>query len=493
MIWLRRSLHVGPKARPTFTRRSRWVGRALGPTVSTGLGVFCGVARAKVSALLGFILLAALPLHAQDSLQDLLDADQLRITARLDPAEPVIATQRTKLVIEIATANWFTGGTRLGDLQVRNAIVLQRQTFGNNSNRRINGQTWAVQGWEFEIFPRYPGTYEIPGVDVSVEVADGSGGSIRGGTTTAPLTLEATAPPVEPPAATWVVSPDLSIRTTWDLPRDELMAGDARQRTITITAEELPSMVLPSIAYGEVAGMGIYPQPARRDDQTNRGQSTATFTQTVSYFCEAAGSYTIPGFELAWWNPDTERWQVETVPSETFAVAANPNAVVDPPETGEATGSPYLFFKRFILISGALFVIALLARTVIRIARGLTARRRARGKSAAQIERESWRALQHALRGNDPEAVVTALYHWRDHLPQLTGAPTLAQLAQSSHQTRLDRLLNSVLASAFATAGNRFEQRAELTQSLHAARKALLHQQKSLGSAASGSTMTRLN
>ena len=429
---------------------------------------------AKISALLGFILLTSLPLAAQDTLQDLLDADQLRITARLDPVAPVIATQRAKLVVEIATPNWFTGGTKLGDLEVRNAIVLQRQTFGNNSSRRINGQTWAVQGWEFEIFPRYPGTYAIPGVEISVQIASGAGASIRGETVTEPLTLEAIAPNVDPPAANWVVSPNLSIRSNWDLPPTELTAGNARQRTIIITAEELPSMVLPAPVYPEIDGIGIYPQPARRDDQTNRGQSSATFTQTVSYFCEEAGTFTIPGFKLAWWNPSTETWQIAEIPADTFDVAANPNAVaadegVDPAST------PWLtFLKRFVIISVGLFALALIGRILRRaLRRGLkflSGRRHAEANS----EQLRWRELQHALRGDDNVALIQALYQWRDAVLPDAPDPSLAALAQRANYPELGEIFNDLLQCRYAAPASPFNEKTKLTAALRRVRPALI-------------------
>jgi hypothetical protein len=425
--------------------------------------------------LFGLTLLAALPLQAQDTLQDLLDADQLRITARLDPTEPVIATQRAKLVVEIATPNWFTGGTQLSDVQVRNAIVLQRQTFGNNSNRRINGQTWAVQGWEFEVFPRYPGTYEIPGVEVSVEVADGSGGSIRGETVTEPLTLEAIAPPVEPPAEAWVVSPDLSIRTTWDLPREDMMAGDARQRTITITAEELPSMVLPAPTYEEIDGIGIYPQPARRDDQTNRGQSTATFTQTVSYFLESPGSYVIPGFTLAWWNPDSGAWQTAEAPSETFDVVANPNANVDTTAAEIADTPPVrTFLKRFLIISTGLFIVALIIRSVRRRLAQLSHWWAARQRAHINDEPQRWRDLQHTLRKTDSHAMVRALYRWRDTLPAQPGSPTLEALAVTIGSPELADLFNRLLQASSQASPAGFSEGPQIKPILRRARRALI-------------------
>lgn len=424
--------------------------------------------------LFGLTLLAALPLRAQDTLQPLLDADQLRITARLDPTAPVIATQRAKLIIEIATPNWFTGGTRLGDLQVRNAIVLQRQTFGNNSNRRINGQTWAVQGWEFEIFPRYPGSYEIPGVDVSVEVASGSGASIRGEMATEPLTLEAIAPPVEPPAETWVVSPDLNIRTTWDLPREVLMAGDARQRTITITAEELPSMVLPAPTYADIDGIGTYPQPARRDDQTNRGQSTATLTQTVSYFCEDAGEFVIPGFQLAWWNPVSATWQIAEVPTETLVVAANPDAANEAAESRAAPTPAKTFLKRFLLITTALFGLALMIRALRRGFARLLAARRQRPETPARRERAHWHDVQRALRGGDANAIVSALYRWRDSLPLHTAEPTLQAMTGAADEPGIEPLINVLLASRYSDKPGDFRQIEALETALQKARRQIL-------------------
>lgn len=381
------------------------------------------------------------------SLEELMRQDHVRVIARLEPAE-VIATQRANLVITLATDTWFSGGTRIAPPEIRNAIVLQRQTFAVNATHRESGKTWATQSWTIEIYPQYADDYVVPPLSVELSVADGSGGRASGQVWTEPLQLRAIAPPTPPPATDWVVAPELEVSARWDQPMEELMAGDSRRRTIRIRATNLPAMVLPLPHAEDIAGLGVYPQPVRRDDQTNRGDATATLEYSVDYFCEEPGDYTVPGWQLAWWQPEEKRWHVAEVPATSFSVAPNPNITTSEVAEEDAPASPR-WGKRTLVGLGLLAVVYALLRwlgpSVLRGGRWLRQHLIREPHPAAR----AWRTLDRALRNDDAGAIVTALYHWLDHLPADQRQPTLQAWASAQEEPALASLIDELLQSAY--------------------------------------------
>ena len=104
------------------------------------------------------------------TLIELKQADKVRIKTWIEPLENIIARQRVNLQIEIATDNRFSGGTRIGVPDVKDAIVLQREKFAVNSTRNEGGRNWAVQQWTLVVYPQRDGMFEIPDPDRPVTV-----------------------------------------------------------------------------------------------------------------------------------------------------------------------------------------------------------------------------------------------------------------------------------------------------------------------------------
>jgi hypothetical protein len=424
-----------------------------------------------------FTLLVA-PLLPAQTLEELMTQDHVRVTAELKPAGTgVIATQRVNLLITLATDTWFAGGTRITPPDIRNAIVLQRQAFGVNSTQREQGRTWATQTWTIEIYPQYPGDYAVPPVAVDLTVADGRGGLVNGTTLTPSLAISAREPPVAPPAPDWVVASSLNVDARWDRSLDELQAGDSRRRTIRIRAENLPAMVLPLPGREDLAGLGIYPQPVRREDKTNRGQAEATVEYAVDYFCEEPGDYTVPGWELAWWQPDEQRWQVARVPAASFTVSPDPNApALQETDPADEPGARRLGKRLLLLLAGATIVYALLrwlGPPLTRAGRALWHRISA----SPPPEIQAWRKLQSSLRHDDPFPIITQLYAWLDHLPANRRCATLTEFARRSGDARLPGLVDELLTCSYGGSSCAYTSHQELRQSLRQLRR---HQPKAL-------------
>lgn len=425
----------------------------------------------RALATLAFVFLFCLPSLPAQTLDDLIAQDHLRITSRLEPTEPVIATQRARLVIEIATDTWFSGGTKLGTLEVRNAIALQRQTFGVNSTRREGGKTWAVQSWSIEIYPLFPGTYEVPAVSVDLAVSSSTGAAVQGQTFTTPTTVEAIAPPIPPPTDLWIVAPSLSVNASWNQPIEDLKVGDARNYTLSINTTELPSMVLPTPPVPNIEGLGVYPQPAQRIDENSRGAAVAGLTQTVSYFCEQAGDYTLPGFSLSRWDIAKGEWEVISIPETSFTVAVDPNALTSTEGATDADAIARPALKRILLIATVAGLLGWLGWWLSPVMkRGYTGLKR-RIIVQPGSEKDDWNNLKNAAVDNDASTIATALYRWTRHLDTASSHQRLCDCFPASLQPQLEPLLSTLFDNAYGKTPGTFPDGAKLLRLLEKTRK----------------------
>ena len=68
--------------------------------------------------MLGVLMTFACVSASANTIAVLQQEDKLRIKAWLEPEDNIIARQQIKLQIEVATDKWFSGGTRIGCVEL---------------------------------------------------------------------------------------------------------------------------------------------------------------------------------------------------------------------------------------------------------------------------------------------------------------------------------------------------------------------------------------
>ncbi len=177
-----------------------------------------------LAALVGISIGSNATAAAQDrpNVQQLQTAGKLLVKTWVDPVRAIVAKQQINFVIEVATDKWFSGGTRVGRLEIDDAIVLQREQFALNSTRREQGVTWSVQQWRISVYPQRAGVYEIPALRLTVSVAGDDGKPISGELSTMPVGFKAGVPKALAALASasesevdWVASPAYSVAESY--------------------------------------------------------------------------------------------------------------------------------------------------------------------------------------------------------------------------------------------------------------------------------------
>ena len=268
-----------------------------------------------------FVVLAILPLfwtlNAQANQPAPSSNDDLQLRVWIDPAAGPVVSQQINLYIELATRQWFTGGTRIEAFEIDDAVVLRREQFAVNSTRIQDQQTWTVQLWALTLYPQRAGDYVIPQIKLEASVADENGEPSQRWLSTESIMFSAVTPgPVQAELgssseAFWVASTRLEVKESYDKASSELKVGDAIRRVIEFRSENIAAMMLPVLQFDSTPGLAIYQDPAKIEDKVNRGVYLASRTQVVTYVVEKAGYYILPRFEVFWWNLTNQSLQRE--------------------------------------------------------------------------------------------------------------------------------------------------------------------------------------
>ncbi|MEH6551640.1 MAG: hypothetical protein V7711_11660 [Pseudomonadales bacterium] len=340
------------------------------------------------------------------------EPSEVRVKAWLEPSEGIISSQQVKLVIELSTDRWFTAGTRIGLFEVKDAVVLRRESFAVNSTRNKGGQTWVTQQWDLTVYPQRSGDLLIPAIPLTVTVAEEGGSSTVRQLTTKQIAFSAQAPAELVDVPQWVATSRLRVVEEYNQSLDQLEAGDAVVRTITLNAEGVAAMMLPATGFVAQDGLAIYQTPPQVEDQNNRGIYLAQRIDQLTYVIERPGSYTLPELSYYWWDLSAGRVRIETLASQQLVVGGVIPAVVEDP-TAPAV-SVWSWQKiGFVLLSLCLVLILIVGMVWLRS--WLVQRRST--PSAAALRQQIARDLKLACSANDKMAVIRLMYQWLDGLP----------------------------------------------------------------------------
>lgn len=289
-------------------------------------------------------MLSFSPSSAQANQQLNQQADKLELSVNqdlllnvwTDPAADAVVSQQINLYIEVATPRWFTGGTRIGSVEIDNVVVLRREKFAVNSTRVQDQQTWTVQLWTLTLYPQSAGDYIVPEITLEVSVADENAEPGKRQLTTKPISFSAAIPqPVSDKLgsiaeSSWIASTGLEVNESYDKASTELNVGDSLKRTIEIKSENVAAMMLPVWQFDSTEGLATYQDPGKIEDKVNRGTYLASRTEVITYVVEEAGYYTLPQLELYWWDLTSQSLQHEVLAERVIStVGSSASPVID--------------------------------------------------------------------------------------------------------------------------------------------------------------------
>ncbi|MCE7731698.1 BatD family protein [Vibrio campbellii] len=278
--------------------------------------------------LMMFTLFFAGLVNAQD-IQDLQRSNDVELLAWVGKqgagadtkeAPKFSVNEQVILYIEVATPRWFTGGTRIGSVEIPNVIAKQRNQLATNYTERKGGQTWSRQRWEITLYPQASGQFVIPPVAVGVQVSAPDGSKVAGTLYTQPIKFEASMPSgLLSDDSAWFTATKVSVDQKWTTSNDELKVGDAITRTITINAQDSLSVLLPDLLSNDsTASYQAYPQPNRLDDKQTRGDYQSSRIEESVYVIQQGGEFTLPEHKFQWWNSKSKALETVVIEGKTF-------------------------------------------------------------------------------------------------------------------------------------------------------------------------------
>ncbi len=347
------------------------------------------------------------------------------VKSSFGPADPY-QQQQANYIVKVYSDGSLVGGV-LTNPQSDNAMIARigaDKTYQTTSK----GKLYDVIERHYAIFPQKSGTITIKPAILDGQIANSvdpnSPLAQLVASSTHPIHLSAQeavfhvkAPPAHAQSQWWLPAANVSLKQTWSTDPRAFQVGKPITRTITLTGKGLTGQQLPQIKIPTVPHTNTYPSQPTVTNEHKGLWVEGSRIEKIVYVPTMPGSMTIPALQVSWWNTQTNKPAMASLPAEQYRIAASANdasaapaqpvtqALVQPQPKPQAKVRNWRNYWPY--ISGVLLLAWL--TTMFLYWRKDTAKT----KKATQVQEDhSLKAIKKAAIANDREETHKAILAW---------------------------------------------------------------------------------
>ena len=350
----------------------------------------------------------------------------------------------------------------LSELAIDKAVL---HRLGDTQYQKvINGRNYLVLEVKYAIFPQSEGRLIIPSLRFGAyEVNNRSQFGVfnnRGNQIirdTEPKSLEVAARPPQASIDGWMPSTSVTMEQRWSGDIDSVTVGEPVTRTITIRAEGLSAAQITPLQEPQGNNYRGYPDQPQLDEIVTTNGLTATRIESLALVPNNSGEITLPPVELIWWDTNSNKRRVASLPSITLQVspsenndiAANNNNVMEGANdamttlASDASKPKVSFMTNLSLALNALLMTLIVTLLIGRKRKALAARSQqaALSSDSARLNlKQQLRAIESEAKDDNLMAMREAILRWGKtlfaenppstlkSLGDLLGNPSISQL-----------------------------------------------------------------
>ena len=350
----------------------------------------------------------------------------------------------------------------LSELAIDKAVL---HRLGDTQYQKvINGRNYLVLEVKYAIFPQSEGPLIIPSLRFGAyEVNNRSQFGVfnnRGNQIvrdTEPKSLVVAARPPQASIDGWMPSTSVTMEQRWSGDIDSVTVGEPVTRTITIRAEGLSAAQITPLQEPQGNNYRGYPDQPQLDEIVTTNGLTATRIESLALVPNNSGEITLPPVELIWWDTNSNKRRVASLPSITLQVspsentdvAANDNNVMQGTNdamttlASDASKPKVSFMTNLSLALNALLMTLIVTLLIGRKRKALAARSQqaALSSDSARLNlKQQLRAIESEAKDDNLMAMREAILRWGKtlfaenppstlkSLGDLLGNPSISQL-----------------------------------------------------------------
>ena len=191
---------------------------------------------------------------------------------------------------------------------------------GRRYQTTVNGQSYAVEEQQYAIFPQKSGELKIISPSFNALVLDTVPQRINVHADTTTLVVKPK--PRQYAGEDWLPAKQLALTEIYEQTNTTMTEGSTLTRTVTIQADGVPAQLLPTLAFASSPQFNAYPQKPELHNTARQTELIGRADIKVTYLLNKAGLIKIPAIHVHWFNSDTQKEEIASLPARTIDVKA---------------------------------------------------------------------------------------------------------------------------------------------------------------------------
>ncbi len=134
------------------------------------------------------------------------------------------------------------------------------------------------------------------------------------------LKLHVQRKPANVPYSQWLPAQRVVIQDGWSVSPNRLRVNEPVTRTIIISGVGVTAGQLPSVAKQTLSEFKTYPDKPYLQNNAGPQGVIGTRTERIALIPEKAGKFTLPAVKVHWWDPQTRKPHVASLPAKTVTI-----------------------------------------------------------------------------------------------------------------------------------------------------------------------------
>ncbi|KTD42695.1 BatD family protein [Legionella parisiensis] len=206
--------------------------------------------------------------------------------------------------------------------QVENALLVPLGDEKRYQTQK-NGVTFLVEEQNYAIFPQKSGSLKIKPPVFTALIYDFNPERVKA--TDKPINIDVQPIPKEYSGKVWLPAKQVKLMEQYEHSDQTIAQGNTLIRTVILEGVGVPAQLLPTLNFAEIDGVNVYPEKGKDKNRVTYGELIGRSEIKVTYLFNKAGKITIPELKLSWFNTETGKEEIATLPGKTFEVTPSSN------------------------------------------------------------------------------------------------------------------------------------------------------------------------
>lgn len=258
--------------------------------------------------------------------------EDLFLEVSVNTEKPFIQSQVLYTVKLYRKVQW--SNPKLSEPELTDAVIEPLTDYANYSTQ-VSGVTYEVVERKYALFPQKTGIVTIKPLTLNADIL------MRGRQSNSffnsqitqhrivksnPITLNVQPIPATFTDSHWLTAENLELTQTWSGDTSQMKVGEPLTRTVKLVAHGSTVGQLPELNNVKIDPQlkAYNDQPVLHEDKTLAG-IVASREEKIAFIPAKAGNYTLPAIQISWFNTQTQKIEIATLPEMSLTVAGAEN------------------------------------------------------------------------------------------------------------------------------------------------------------------------